>query len=327
MTTALDVIKAALNRVNSYQSGEQIAQPDQEDCLDTLNDLLDSWSTDKQQIFGSNESILLWTATKTQYRIGNPTNTDLGLPGFTGTLTSGSNVINGVTQIPSGLVAGTSLSAVGAGSTITDSQSVVPAGTYVTAIGANTVTLSANATANTQGLDAFTYTLPGDFPIARPLRITGGYTRFNALDFTLDVYASQDEYNSVLYKAQPGPWPTLAWYNNQFPYGILNVYQAPGNSAELHLFTDTILSKLTMNQVLIMPQGYSRALKWCLARELWVEYVSATNVPLMLEKLAGESLALIKSLNAKPAVRAKYDRALVRGNRPDGGWILHGGYR
>lgn len=163
--------------------------------------------------------------------------------------------------------------------------------------------------------------------MARPLRITGGYTRFNALDFYLDVYASQDEYNAVLYKAQPGPWPVLAWYNNQFPYGLLNVYQAPGNSSELHLFSDTILQKLTANQVLIMPQGYSRALKWCLAREIWVEYVSPTTVPQMIEKLANESLEMIKALNAKPAVRAKYDRMLVRGNRIDAGYILHGGYR
>lgn len=327
MTTALDWIKGALRRVNSYQSGEQIAAPDESDCLETLNDLLDSLSTDKQLNFGSNENILTWTANKTQYTIGNPRCTDIGLSTFTGTATSGSNVITGVTQMPSGLVAGTSLSSVGAGSTITDSQSVIPAGTYVTAKGSTTVTLSANATANSQGLDQFTYTLPGDFPIARPLRITSGFTRFNALDFDLDVYASQEEYTDILYKAQPGPWPTIAWYNNQFPYGILNVYQAPGNSAEVHLFTDTILQNLTLNQTVIMPQGYSRAFKWLLAREIWVEYVSAVTVPLMLEKLANEALSTIKALNAKPAQRAKYDRALVRGNRIDGGWITHGGYR
>lgn len=327
MTTALDIVKGALRRINSYQSGEQIAPPDETDCLETLNDLLDSWSTDKQLNFGSNENVFTWTATQVQYRIGNPLNSDLGLPAFTGSLTSGSNIITGVTQIPSGLVAGTSLSAVGAGSTVVDSQNVVPTGTYVTAIGANTVTLSANATANTQGLDQFAYTLPGDFPMPRPLRITAGFTRFSSLDFWLDVYASQDEYASVLYKAQPGPWPTIAWYNNTFPYGLLNVYQAPANSAQVHLFTDTILQNLTANQTIIVPQGYARALKWCLAREIWVEYISATTVPLMMEKLASESLGLIKSLNAKPAERARYERALVRGNRIDGGWITHGGYR
>lgn len=287
---------------------------------------MDSFSTDKQQVFGSNENIFIWKSGQNQYRIGNPTNLDVGLPGFTGTVSINSNVITAVTQIPAGLVAGSSFNAVGAGSTITDSQSLFPANTYVTAIGTNTVTVSANAVANSQGADALTYTLPGDFPIARPLRITGGFTRFNALDFTLDVYGSQDEYNEILYKAQPGPWPTIAWYNNQFPYGILNVYQSPGNSSELHLFTDTILSRVTLNQTLIMPQGYARALKWCLAREIWVEYVSAVEVPMMLEKIAGEALSMIKSLNAKPAVRAKYDSELVRGNRADAGWIFHGGY-
>lgn len=327
MAIALDIIKGALRRIHSYQSGEQIAAPDEQDCLDTLNDLLDSWSTDKQYIFGSNENILSWTAGKTQYRVGNPTSASIGLPNFTGTLTANSNVITGVTNIPAGLVAGTSSTNVGAGSTLTDTQNLLPVGTYVTAIGANTVTLSAAPISNSQGADSFTYTLPGDFPISRPLRITGGFTRFNALDFWLDVYATQDEYTSVLYKAQPGPWPTLAWYNNQYPYGILNVYQAPGNGSELHLYTDTILQNLTLNQTLVLPQGYARALKNCLAREIWVEYVSAIQVPIMLEKLASESLTFIKALNAKPAVRAKYDRALVRGNRPDGGFILHGGYR
>lgn len=326
MQTALDYIKAALRRCNSYQSGEQIAQPDAQDCLETFNDLLDSFSTDKQQIFGTNETVFEWISGQTQYRIGNPKNTDLGLPGFTGTVTATSNVITGATNIPAGLIAGSSFNRVGAGSTLTDSQSLFPANTYVTAIGANTVTLNAPAIGNSQGLDVFSYTLPGDFPIPRPLRITGGFTRFNALDFTLDVYASQDEYNQILYKAQPGPWPTIAWYNNQFPYGILNVYQAPGNSSELHLFTDTILANLTLDQAVVLPQGYARALKWCLAREIWVEYVSAVAVPTMMEKLAGEALALIKALNAKPAVRSKYDSALVGRNGGDYGYIFHGGY-
>ena len=52
-TTALNLIQGALRKINSYQSGEQIQAPDAEDCLDTLNDLLDSLSTDKEFVFGS----------------------------------------------------------------------------------------------------------------------------------------------------------------------------------------------------------------------------------------------------------------------------------
>jgi hypothetical protein len=324
--TALDIIETALRRINSYQHGETIAQPDVDDCLETLNDLLDSWSTDKLQIFGSNENVLQWINGQNQYRVGNPTNLELGEPNFTAVVTGGSNLIT-ATNIPSDLVAGNAPPGPSAGSTLTDAADVFPAGTYCTGISGSTITMSAPATITpSQNPDLISYTVPGDFAIPRPLRITGGYTRINQLDFWLDVYASQDEYNAILYKPQPGPWPTIAWYNPLMPYGILNVYQTPGQAAQLHLFTDTILSNLTVNQTFILPQGYSRALKWNLAQELWAEYCAPAPLPPTIKKMAFDSMAVVKALNAQPPQRAKYDRALVRGNRADGGWITHGGF-
>ena len=345
--TALDIIKGALRRINSYQSGETIAQWDAQDCLDTLNDLLDSWSTDRNHLFGSNEWVLSWTGGKKIYTVGNPWNSQLSganntgsvgaatspttsqvWPNIAGTVTSGSNVITGVTSIPANLVTGSGAAySVGSGSILADSQGVIPTNTTVTAVnaGAQTITMSANATGSSQGLDSISYTVPGDFPIPRPLRITGGYTRFSSLDFTLDVEATQRQYNDILYKSQPGPWPTLAWYNMQYPYGILNAYQSPGNNAELHLFTDTILANLTLNEIVMVPQGYSRALKWCLAKELCAEY----GIPMSeaIKTHSAEALSFIMALNARPAPVSRYDRFLTRGNRPDGGWIFHGGYR
>lgn len=325
-TTALSLIQGALRRINSYQSGETIAEPDQADCLDTLNDLLDSLSTDKDYIFGSQENILSWTANQHIYKVGNPTCSLLGLQPFTGTLTAGSNIITGITNMPAQLVAGqTGAYQVGSGSILSDSQGLIPVNTTVTAIGTNTVTMSANAIGSSSGLDSVTYTVPGDLPIPRPLRITHGFTRFNALDFTLDVYATETQYTQFLYKAQPGPWPTVGWYNATFPYGLLNVYQTPGNSVECHLFTDTILQNLTLNQVLVMPQGYSRMLKWMLAKEICAEY----GFPLTQAIITNdrEARSFVKALNAKPANVSRYDRELVRGNRADGGWIISGGYR
>lgn len=325
-TTALNIIEAALRRINSYQSGEPIQTPDAQDCLDTLNDLLDSFSTDKQYVFGSQENILSWTAQQRLYKVGNPTCSLLGLPPFSGTLTAGSNVITGVTNLPAQLIAGQNAAyQVGSGSILTDTQGLIPASTTVTAIGTNTVTMSANAVGNSNGLDSISFTVPGDFPIPRPLRITHGFTRFNALDFTLDVYETETQYTEFLYKAQPGPWPTVAWYNNTFPYGLLNVYQTPGNSVECHLFTDTILQNLTLNQVLVMPQGYSRMLKWLLAKELCAEYGFPLTQAIIVN--AKEARDFVKALNDRPAQVARYDRELARGNRPDGGWITHGGYR
>jgi hypothetical protein len=187
--------------------------------------------------------------------------------------------------------------------------------------------MSANAIGNSNGADSVTYTVPGDFPIPRPLRITSGFTRFNNLDFDLDVAETQEQYNEILYKAQPGPWPTVAWYNYTFPYGLLNVYQTPGNGAPCHLFTQTILANLALTDIIIMPHGYNRALKWLLCREAWTEFMGSTQMPTAIRELAGEAASYIKQLNAKPQSVARYDRELVRGNRPDGGWITHGGYR
>jgi hypothetical protein len=313
---ALDLIKGALRRVNSYQSGEAIAPLDAQDCLETLNDLLDSLSTEKSAVPGSIENILNWTPGKSQYTIGNPKCTDLGFAPFTGTLTALSPIITAVTKVPSNLVVG---------ATLTDVAAVIPVGSTVIAIGTNTVTMSANAAATPSGVDTITYTVPGDFAIPRPLRITNGYTRFNQLDFTLDVYETQDQFTSILYKAQPGPWPTVAWYNNVFPYGVLNVFMTPGNAAELHLFTDVILGNLTMNQVFFMPQGYNRWMKWLLAKEICAEF--GYPVSEAIKTNAADAESKIKALNAQPAAVARYDRMLVRGGRADGGWIMHGGYR
>jgi len=74
-----------------------------------------------------------------------------------------------------------------------------------------------------------------------------------------------------------------------------------------------------------MPQGYSRMLKWLLAKELCAEYGFPLSEAIKVN--SQEALSFIKALNAKPAEVARYDRELVRGNRPDGGWILTGGMR
>lgn len=328
-TTALNCIQSALRKINSYQSGETLASIDQNDALDTFNDLLDSLSTSEQYVFGVNENVLNWTSGKRSYTVGNPTCTLLGSVAFTGTLTSGSPTVTNVTNMPSNLVAGaTAAFTVGSGSILTDTQALIPANTTVLAFNAaaNTITMSANATASSQGSDSITYTVPGDFPIQRPLRITSGYTRVNNLDFTLDIAETQEQYNEILYKAQAGPWPTVAWYNYTFPYGTLNVYQQPGNNAEVHLFTQTSLANLTLNQILVMPQGYARSLKWLLARELWTEFMGGAPMPQQIRELANEATTFIKALNARPQAVSRYDRELARGNRSDGGWIIRGGY-
>lgn len=312
---ALDLIKGALRRINAYQSGESIASWDEQDCLDTLNDLLDSYSNDHNAIVGSTENILQWVPGLSQYRIGNPLCTNLGFAPFTGTVTANSLTITGITNLPASLVIGATLS---------DTGGAITSGTTVASIGTTSITMSVAAVSSPAGLDSISYTVPGDFNIPRPLRITNGFTRFNSLDFTLDVLESQDRFTEILYKAQPGPWPTVAWYNPTMPYGIFNVYMTPGNAAPLHLYTDTFLGNLTLYQVFFMPQGYTRWIKWILARELCAEF--GYPVTEAIKTNARDAEMKIKALNAQPAVVAKYERSLIRGNKGDGSWVFRGGY-
>lgn len=315
--TGQDLAKAILRKCRAYQSGETLASVDATDVLQAVNIMIDAWSTDEMMVFGSNENIFQWVPGKRQYTIGNPLCTDLGFVPFGATVSNTSNTLTGVT-VPSNLLLG---------ATVTSLQNLLPPGTTVTGINAsaNTVTLSGNATGNSTGLDSITYTIPGDFAIPRPLRITNGFTRFNQLDFELNVYGTEEQYTSILYKFQPGPWPVLAWYNNLFPYGVLNIYQSPGNAAEVHLFTDTVLTDITLTSTFLMPQGYARALIWLGAAEVWTEY-HGTELPPIIAKNAGDSMAMIKALNAAPAKVASYERALIGGGRVSAGWIMNGGF-
>jgi hypothetical protein len=241
LTTALDIIQGALKRINSYMPGEVLSTHDSNDALETLNDLLDSLSTQENYVYGSLENILTFTAGQYQYTIG------------TG----------------------------------------------------------------------------GNFNVQRPLRVTNAFTRITSsssggLDYPIEII-DQTSYANIGLKRLPGPWPVALFYNPTFPLGNLSFYPAPGSAGELHLFTDTILSNIaTLATVISLPQGYNRMLKLLLAEELIIEYGLA--VPPMLLKKSKEAADAIKAINSTPIPVMTLDSDLVRGNRTDAGWILHGGF-
>jgi hypothetical protein len=313
MTTANDLITGALKFINAYAPGETLDSADSADALITLNDLLDSWSTDQASVYASGEDVLTFTAGQYQYTIGN-----YAAGTFAGVVTNGSPTITGVT-VPTDMVARGDLSGAG-----------IPTGTTILSFnaGAGTVTMSANATA-TPGAQQISYTVCGDFKLPRPLRVTNSFTRINTggsgLDYPIEII-SQERYIEIGFKAISAPWPICAWYNPTMPLGNIYFYQNPSGAGSLHLFTDTILTSFAaLTTDVRMPQGYSRALKRNLARELAPEYGAQWTA--QHEKLAKESYDYIKSLNSIPVPVAKYDSELIAGNRYDAGWIMYGGFR
>lgn len=308
------MIFAALKRSGSYGIGETLSAPDAADALETLNDLLDSLSTDHASVYASSESIFNFTPGKYQYTVGNYTSPNY----FTGTLIGGSKIISGVT-VPADIKINGDLTVVGTG---------IVTGTTITAIGANTITMADNATATIVTPQVFNYTVPGDFKMQRPLRMSDSFTRIttqaSGLDYPIEL-VSQERYIEIGYKGIASPWPTCMWYNPTMPLGNLYFYQNPSQAGELHLFTDNILTNFaTLTTNVILPQGYNRALKWLLCREL----CSVNRYPItpLIERLAKESFDYIKSLNEVPVPVARYDDILVS-NHYDASFILHGGFR
>lgn len=311
--TALDLITGALKRINAYAPGESLANDDAIDALDTLNELLDSWSTDQASIFADAENILTFVPGQYQYTVGN-----YAAGTFPGIVTNTSATITGAT-VPADMIARSDLTGTG-----------IPAGTTVisTNPGAGTILMSAAATA-TPGIQQIAYTIPGDFKIPRPLRITKSFTRItttgtSGLDYPIEIL-DQQQYIDIGYKGISAPWPIALWYNATFPLGSLYFYQNPSGAGSLHLFTDTILTRFdTLTQNVVMPQGYVRMIKWNLARELASEY-GKTWTPLM-EQNAAESYRMVKSLNSVPTPVSNYDGCLLAPGY-DAGWILNGGFR
>ena len=192
-----------------------------------------------------------------------------------------------------------------------------------------TLTMSANATQTLTSADTIQYTSPGNFAIARPLRVRAGYTRITSsgntgLDYWWDV-CSLDDYNEIGYKGVPGPWPYLVCYQPTFPLGTIWVYPNPQTAGQVFLWTDVILSEFTTPyQQISLPQGYNRALKKLLALELAPEYGKTPGAELLRQ--ANEARNLIKGLNETPVKKLRYDSILMNGSGRDASWIFSGGF-
>jgi len=313
--TALDVIKGALKRINELAAGETPDDDTANDALYVLNDLLDSLSNEHLACYARVENIFNLTSGQNIYTVGNPAGGTM-----LGTVAQGSNVISNVTAMPANLAIGASVSGSG-----------IPGGATVTAIGANTVTMSANATATYAVLFPITYTTPGNIAIQRPLRALTGFTRLTTsgisqVDYPLDVIGL-DQWSSIGLKNQPGPWPKVLYYDGAFPLGTFYFFPNPSQGGEVHLWTDNLFTDfLTLNTQVILPQGYTRFLKVALALELWPEYKGGAPLPQALVEQYKISKAAVKNLNSQAQNTATYDHAIAGRAKNDAGWILHGGF-
>ena len=323
MTQPIDIVSRALKDIGALEAGETPTSDAAQDAFDMLNDLIDQWSNEQMMVFYKTEIVWAVTQNVTQYTIG--PGGSIGAS-FTGSI-SGTTL-----TIPaSGLLSGY----ITLGQTITGTG--VTAGTTITGFGtgaggsvnyAGTYTVSASQTVASTTISAY---------YQRPLSINSAFVRVSTTSNGVPIYGggldypvsilNLEQYNLIGLKSLNGPWPKAVYYQPSELLGNVTVWPNP-SQGEMHLFADTVFTSYgTLYDSISLPQGYTMALRWCLAERLCPMYGKASQTQLaMINAFAAQSKATVKRTNMKPAQIASYDDVIVSGRRKDAGWILHGGF-
>ena len=237
-------------------------------------------------------------------------------------------------------VTAVSVGYIGAGATITGTG--VTAGTTISSVisasgGVGTYMVSASQTVASTAMGASVTPIPITLYYQKPLGIDSAFVRINTtsngqpiygggLDYQVGILAL-DNYNLIGLKTLNGPWPKALYYNPNAESGNLTVWPNP-SQGEMHIFAQTLFSTYdNLYENLTFPQGYSMALRWCLAERLMPMYgkVSTTQIA-MINAYAAQAKATLKRTNMKPVTVASFPDAMLSGKAKDAGWILNGGF-
>jgi hypothetical protein len=321
MTQPIDIISRALKDIGALEAGETPAPADAQDAFDMLNDMLDQWSNESMMVFYKTEIIFTLTGGQTQYTIG-PGGQIGGtltgsISGTTLTVTDVSDgaIALGMTLSGSGVAPGTKIVRFGSG-----------AGGNVNSDGTYTVNISQTVASTT--ISAY---------YERPLNINSAFVRVNTnsngqpilnggLDYPITIL-NLENYELIGLKTLNGPWPRALYYQPAETLGTITVWPNP-SQGEMHIFSDTIFQRFTsINDEIVIPQGYYMALRWCLAERLMPMYGKASPTQIqMINSFAGHAKATIKRTNMRPVQVARFEDTLIVGKRADAGWILTGGF-
>jgi hypothetical protein len=321
MTAPIDIISSALKDIGALAAGETPTPEAAQDAFVMMNRMIDQWSNEQMMVYYKTEIIFPITSGQTQYTIG--PGGEIGA-NFTGSIVN--NVLT-VTAITSGAIAlGMTLTGTG----ITTGTKIVG---FATGAGGNvnelgTYLLNISQTTESTSINAF---------YQRPLSINSSFVRINTnsngtpiinggLDYPVAVL-NLENYNMIGLKTLSGPWPKAVYYQPSDPLGNIFVWPNP-SQGEMHLFCDTLFSQyVTINDPIILPQGYEMALEWCLAERLMPSYgkASATQIQ-MINAFAAQGKSTIKRTNMKPVQNSAYQDAILTSRQRDAGWILSGGF-
>ena len=321
MAKALDIISRALKDIGALEAGETPSADAVQDAFDMLNDMVGQWSNEDMMVFYKNEIIFPITAGQTQYTIG--PGGQIGCS-FVGSISG--NVLT-ITSINSGGISiGQTITGLGVAAGTKIVQFLTGAGGNVNEAGTYLVNIP-------QSLSSLTFT--GYYQ--RPLTINSAFVRINTnsngipinnggLDYPASILNVED-YEMIGLKTLNGPWPKALYYQPTETLGNIFVWPNP-SQGEMHIFADNIFSEFTtIYDDINLPQGYTMALRWCLAERLMPMYGKASQTQItMINAYAAQAKATVKRTNMRPVQSARFADAMLASRQKDAGWILSGGF-
>jgi len=321
MTQPIDIISGALKDIGALEAGETPSPEAAQDALIMMNGMIDQWSNESMMVTYKTEIVFPITPGQIQYTIG-PGGT-IGA-NFTGSITG--NVLT-VTSIQSGAITlGQTLTGTGISNGTTIVAFGTGAGTNVTEVG--TYILNIPQTVSSTSISGY---------YQRPLAIQSSFVRINTnsngtpivnggLDYPVAVL-NLENYEMIGLKTLSGPWPKAMYYQPSDPLGNIYVWPNP-SQGEMHIFADTLFTRYsTINDNIVLPQGFELCLRWCLAERLMPMYGKASPTQIaMITKFAADSKATLKRTNMRPLQASVFSDALLVGRQKDAGWILTGGF-
>jgi hypothetical protein len=327
MTQPIDIISRALKDIGALEAGETPTPEAAQDAFEMLNDLIDQWSNEDMMVYNTTEIIFPLISGQVQYTIG-PTPSTANFIGsvFTGSISG--NILT-VTGITSGAIAqGQTLKGTGIIPGTKIVQFLTGAGGNVNEVGTYQLNISYASPVASESITAY---------YQKPLFIDQAYVRVNTqsngqvvqnggLDYQVAILALEN-YNQIGLKTLNGPWPKALYYNPNAETGNVFVWPNPAQG-EMHMFSSTIFSHYEgLYDTIVLPQGYSMALRWCLAERLMPMYGKASQIQIgMIQGYAAQAKSTIKRNNMMPIAAAGYPDSMLVGRAKDAGWILSGGF-
>ena len=160
----------------------------------------------------------------------------------------------------------------------------------------------------------------------RPLTINSAFVRVSGIDYPVTVL-NIEQYELIGLKQLNGSWPRALYYNSGTPNGVIKFWPLPG-SGEIHLFCDLLFTQFTtINDTIVLPQGYDMWLTWGLAELLMPGYgITDAKLTSMVSRNAAKFLGTLKSTNMQPMQFVQFDPAMSTSRTKDAGWIMNGGF-